>query len=55
MEIIDYNRGGNNGVLFNHGNGRYSACTAYESNKYFSTQKGAERWLNRRGYTKLNK
>lgn len=53
MEITDYKRGGNHGALFNHSNGLYSACTASESSKYFRTERGAEKWLMRRGYTKV--
>lgn len=54
MEITDYKRGENRGALFNHNNGKYSACTASESSKYFLTERGAERWLKRRGYTKVS-
>lgn len=53
MEITDYKRGGNTGALFDYGKGRYSACTASESSRTFKTQRGAERWLAKRGYVKV--
>lgn len=54
MEITDYKRGGNTGALFNHGKGRFSACTASESSRYFKTERGAAAWLAKRGYVKVN-
>lgn len=52
MEIIDYRKAGNEGALFIHAQNKFSACTAVESSHYFKTRKGAEAWLNKRGYKK---
>ena len=54
MEIINYRKGvtENKGALFIHGKNQYSACTAVASSPMFKSKNTAERWLEKRGYTK---
>ena len=55
MEIINYRNQetGNKGALFVHGVNQYSACSAVASSPMFKSMKTAERWLEKKGYTKV--
>lgn len=55
MGVIDYRNQetGNKGALFVHGVNQYSACSAVASSPMYKSKKIAERWLEKRGYTKV--